>query len=122
MFQEQIFNADGVKINFVQASDSGKPLVLLHGTASEWKSYLPIIPVFAQKFKVFALDLRGHGGSSWVSKKYRLFDYAEDIKCFLKKHIGRPCILYGHSLGAQIAIAVAAITPVKALVLCEPPF
>ena len=122
MFQEQKFNADGVQINFVQASTSGQPLVLLHGTASEWQSFSPLISVFAENFKVFALDLRGHGRSSWVSEKYRLFDYAEDIKCFLEKYIGQPCILYGHSLGAQIAIAVASITPVKALILCDPPF
>jgi pimeloyl-ACP methyl ester carboxylesterase len=124
MFQEQKFNADGVEINFIQASATGQPLVLLHGTASEWQSFSPLIPVFAEKFKVFALDLRGHGGSSWVSEKYRLFDYAEDINCFLEKHIGQPGILYGHSLGAQIAIAVTSLAPayVKALVLGDIPF
>lgn len=124
MFQEQIFNADEVQINFVQASNSGQPIVLLHGTASEWQSFLPLIPVFAQNFKVFALDLRGHGRSSWVAEKYRLFDYAGDIKCFLEKHIGQPCILYGHSLGAQIAVAVTSLTPtyVGALVLGDIPF
>ena len=124
MFQEQKFNADGVEINFIQASATGQPLVLLHGTASEWQSFSPLIPVFAEKFKVFVLDLRGHGRSSWVSEKYRLFDYAQDIKCFIEKHIGQPCILYGHSLGAQIAIAVTSLAPtyVKALVLGEIPF
>ena len=85
MYQEQTFNANEIQINFVQASDSGQPVVLLHGTASEWQSFLPLIPVFAHNFKVFALDLRGHGGASWVSEKYRLLDYAEDIKCFLEK-------------------------------------
>lgn len=124
MFQEQTFNADKAQINFIQASDSGQPLVLIHGTASEWQSFLPLIPTFAQNFKVFALDLRGHGGSSWVSEKYRLLDYAEDIKCFLEKHIGQPSILYGHSLGAQIALAVASIEPVyvSALILGDIPF
>ena len=124
MFQEQKFNANGVEINFIQASTSGQPLVLLHGTASEWQSFSPLISVFAEKFKVFVLDLRGHGGSSWGSEKNRLFDYAEDIKYFLEKHIGQPCILYGHSLGAQIAIAVASLAPtyVKALVLGDIPF
>jgi pimeloyl-ACP methyl ester carboxylesterase len=124
MFQEQKFNAYGVEINFIQASDTGQPLVLLHGTASEWQSFSPLIPLLAEKFKVFALDLRGHGRSSWVSDKYRLFDYAEDIKCFLEKQIGQPCILYGHSLGAQIAIAVSSLAPnfVKALVLGDIPF
>jgi pimeloyl-ACP methyl ester carboxylesterase len=124
MFQEQAFNANGVQINFVQASDWGPPVVLLHGTAAEWQSFLPLIPMLARNFKVFALDLRGHGKSSWVSDKYRLFDYAEDIKCFLEKHVGEPSILYGHSLGAQIALAVISLAPayVRALVLGDIPF
>ena len=124
MFQEQIFNANGVQINFVQASASGQPIVLLHGTASEWQSFLPLIPILARNFKVYALDLRGHGKSSWVSEKYRLFDYAEDVQCFLEQHIGQPSIIYGHSLGAQIAIAVTSKIPtyIRALVLGDIPF
>jgi pimeloyl-ACP methyl ester carboxylesterase len=124
VYQEQTFNANGVRINFVQASDQGQPLLLLHGTASEWQSFLPLIPVFAQDCKVFALDLRGHGGSVWVSGKYRLFDYAADIQCFLEQYVGQPCILYGHSLGAQVAIAVTSLAPtyVRALVLGDIPF
>ena len=124
MFREQKFKANGVQINFVQASDSGQPIVLLHGVASEWRSFLPLIPVLAHDFQVYVLDLRGHGKSSWVPGKYRLFDYAEDIKCFLEKHIAQPAILFGHSLGAQVAIAVAAQAPtcVRALILSDPPF
>jgi len=57
MFQEQIFNANGVQINFVQASTSGQPIVLLHGIASEWQSFLPLIPILARNFKAYALDL-----------------------------------------------------------------
>lgn len=122
--QEQKFIYDGIGINFIQASAAGHPLIFLHGTASEWQSFSPLIPEFAEQFKVFALDLRGHGGSSWVTEQYRLFDYAEDIKCFLEKQIGEPGILYGHSLGAQVAIAVTSLVPtyVKALVLGDIPY
>lgn len=124
MFPEQSFNANGVRINFVQASTAGQSIVLIHGTASEWQSFLPLIPVLARNFRVYALDLRGHGKSSWVSEKYRLFDYAEDVKCFLEQRVRQPSILFGHSLGAQIAIAVTTLTPdfVSALVLSDPPF
>lgn len=124
MFQEQLFDANGVQINFSQASASGQPIVLLHGTASEWQSFLPVIPVLARDFQVYAIDLRGHGKSSWVPEGYCLLDYAKDIQCFLHQHIAQPAILYGHSLGAQIAIAVAAQAPahVRALVLGDPPF
>lgn len=124
MYQEQIFDANGVQINFVQASSLGQPIVLLHGTASEWQSFLPLIPILARNFRVYALDLRGHGKSSWVSEQYRLFDYAKDIQCFLVQHVGQPSILYGHSLGAQIAIAVTTQVPtfVRAVVLGDIPF
>ncbi|MBK6646082.1 MAG: alpha/beta fold hydrolase [Anaerolineales bacterium] len=86
--------------------------------------FLAINPRICREIQSICPDLRGHGGSSWVSEKYRLFDYARDIKCFLEKHIGQPCILYGHSLGAQIAIAVSSLAPtyVKALVLGDIPF
>lgn len=123
-FPEKIFDANGVKINVAQASDAGQPVVLLHGTASEWQSFLPVISVLAHSFKVYALDLRGHGGSCWVSNQYRLSDYAQDIQCFLEQVPGQPAILYGHSLGAQIALTVAAQAPgcVRALVLGDIPF
>ena len=123
-YQEKNFDANGVKINFIQASVSGTPLVLLHGTASEWGSFLPLIPAFARNFQVYAIDLRGHGKSSWVPEKYYLSDYAEDIQCFLDGHVAQPAILYGHSLGAQIALAVAYQSPasVRALVLGDIPF
>ena len=124
MFQEQIFNADGVQINFVQASNSGQPIVLLHGAASEWQSFLPLIPIFAREFRVYAIDLRGHGKSSRVPEGYRVLDYAKDIQCFLEQHITEPSILYGHSLGALTAIAVAAQSPtwIRAIMLGDPPF
>ncbi|MGE5252239.1 MAG: alpha/beta fold hydrolase [Bacteroidota bacterium] len=123
-YQEQVFDANGVRINYIQASAAGRPLVLLHGAGSEWQSFLPLIPVFENNFQVFALDLRGHGRSSWVRGKYRLLDYAEDVQCFLDRHVGQPSILYGHSLGAQISIAAAAESPrlACALILGDPAF
>jgi pimeloyl-ACP methyl ester carboxylesterase len=124
MFQELLFDAGGVLINIVQASVSGHPIILLHGAASEWQSFLPLFPVLTRDYQVWAVDLRGHGKSIWVDDGYRLIDYAEDIQHFLDEHIVEPAVLYGHSLGAQIAIAVAAQSPtrVRALILGDPPF
>lgn len=124
MFPEHLFDASGIQINFAESSSPGQPLVLLHGAAAEWQSFLPLIPNFAQEFQVYAIDLRGHGKSSWVAEGYRVLDYAEDIQCFLQEYIAEPAILYGHSLGALTAIAVAAQLPafVRALILGDPPF
>jgi pimeloyl-ACP methyl ester carboxylesterase len=123
MPQEQVFNANGVQINFVQASSAGHPLVLFHGIASQWQSFLPLLPELTKEYRVYALDLRGHGGSSWVNDEYRLLDYVQDIHCFLDSQVKQPAIVYGHSFGALIAIAVAAQAPTDILgvILGEPP-
>jgi len=123
MFREHFSNANGVQINFAQVPSSGCPVVLLHGVTSEWQSFLPLVPELARINYVYALDLRGHGRSSRVANGYRLMDYAQDTYHFLHRQVAQPAIVYGHSLGGLIAIAVAAQSPMNVigLILGEPP-
>ena len=123
MPQEQLFDANGVQINFVQTSSAVHPIVLLHGIASQWQSFLPLFPELIKEYQVYALDLRGHGGPSWVNDEDRLLDYVRDIRDFLDTQVRQPIILYGHSFGALIAIATAAqaSTNILGLILGEPP-
>jgi pimeloyl-ACP methyl ester carboxylesterase len=124
MLKEQQFESNGVRINFAQTIDTGHPLVLLHGIASEWQSFLPLIPDLTSAFQVFALDLRGHGKSGRAAGAYRLLDYSQDVQHFLETMLEEPAVVYGHSLGAMVAIAAAAQSPqrVRALILGDPPF
>lgn len=124
MYPEQTITLNAeFTVNYMHAQTSGPPLVLLHGTASEWQSFLPLIPMLARGFQVYAMDLRGHGKSTWATS-YRVQDYARDIECFLSNQILAPAVLYGHSLGALISIFLAARSPslVRALILGDPPF
>ncbi len=54
---------------------------------------------------------------------YRVTDYADDVIALLRRQVGEPAVLVGHSLGAIVAIAVAAEAPevVRAIVLEDPP-
>ena len=54
---------------------------------------------------------------------YRVIDYSADLVTLLRAVVGGPAVLVGHSLGAVVAMAVAAEAPdlVRALVLEEPP-
>lgn len=124
MLQEQFFNANGVPINFAKSVDKRQPLVLLHGIASQWQSFMPLIPELTEDFQIFAPDLRGHGKSGRSGMDYRILDYGMDMRLFLEQVIAEPAVLYGHSLGAMIALAVAAQAPerVRGLILGDPPF
>jgi len=123
MLKEQIFNADGVTINFVEGPPSGPPLVLLHGGGDRWQGLLPIIPSLVMRWHVYALDLRGHGKSGRVPGQYRPEHYVADIIAFLESQLTERVILFGHSLGGWIALMVAAeqTEKVRALILGDPP-
>jgi pimeloyl-ACP methyl ester carboxylesterase len=69
------------------------------------------------RFRVHALDLRGHGDSSWSPQRaYRLADYAADLAVALEVLVAetperRQPILVGHSLGAFVALRFATEHP-----------
>ncbi len=99
------------------------PLLLLHGIGSRGVSWWPVIDALALHFHLFAVDLRGHGGSSKPVRGYRLADYAADLAALVDAlGIERPRLL-GHSLGALVALTWAAANPDRAaaIALEDPP-
>lgn len=99
----------GVRINYARAG-TGRPVVLLHGGSLRWQSLEPLMQALATRHQVYALDLRGHGRSQHVPSHYRLADYATDVTSFLEGRTG-PAAVFGHSLGAQVAIMAASRRP-----------
>lgn len=123
--QERSIEINNHQLNLaVSGPPSGTPLLLLHGVTRCWQDFDPLLPAFTARYHVYGLDFRGHGGSQWSNKNYRVVDYVDDVCQVVAREIGRPTILFGHSLGAMVATAVAARSPklVRALVLEDPPF
>lgn len=117
------FNTTGVTLSYVEGPPNGDPVILIHGVGSRWQPFLPVLHGLSEHFHVFAIDLRGHGRSGHVPGKYRLGDYTGDIHSFITETVRGPAVIYGHSLGALIAIHLAAQHPqrVRKLILGEPP-
>jgi pimeloyl-ACP methyl ester carboxylesterase len=81
-----------------------------------------LLPELSRLAHVYALDLRGHGGSSHAAS-YRACDYAADVAAFIRTLIGAPAVVVGHSLGGLVAAALAADAPtlVRGVLLEDPP-
>jgi pimeloyl-ACP methyl ester carboxylesterase len=122
MMEEHTFDTGTVAINYAEGPSSGLPLVLLHGGGASWHSLLKVIPDFIHTWHICALDFRGHGRSGRVPGAYRWVDYVQDTIAFLRHHFSEPVILWGQSLGAIVAVGVAAqaADTVRALVLEDP--
>jgi pimeloyl-ACP methyl ester carboxylesterase len=106
--EEKTFNAGQVKLNYAEGEDNGPPLVLLHGLGRRWQVFLPLIPSLSLRWQVYALDLRGHGKSDHIPRGYRGTQYSEDVIRFLREKVGKPAVLFGHSLGGMAAMWIAA--------------
>ena len=120
---EKTFEGADVPLNYAEGPVGGPPLLLLHGIADRWQTWLHLMQVLVLRWHVFALDHRGHGGSGWVGDGYGAGAYASDAAAFLEANAGAPAAVIGHSLGARTAALLAADRPelVRALVLEDPP-
>ena len=111
MLAERTFGAGEVELNHVEGPDVGPPLLLLHGAADRWQSFLSILPSLVMRWHVYAPDLRGHGLSGRVAGCYAISDYVGDILSFLSGCVRQPAAIYGHSLGGMAGIQLAAENP-----------
>jgi pimeloyl-ACP methyl ester carboxylesterase len=120
---EKSLDTGQLTLNYVEGPASGPPLLLLHALTGWWQNFQPLIPHLTPTWQIYACDLRGHGKSGRFANHYRLTDYVQDMGTFLRKQIISPTILLGHSLGALVALGLAAdpALHVRALVLLDPP-
>ena len=124
MVRERRFHTGTVELNYADGPANGPPFVILHGGSGSWGYAADLIDLLADRWHVYAPDFRGHGLSGRVPGRYRLRDYAEDTAAFLSRLVRAPAVVYGHSLGGEVAVMVAAHHPglVRAVVVGDVPF
>jgi long-chain acyl-CoA synthetase len=95
-------------------------LVLLHGfggRATQWRYQ---IEAFAERNRVLALDLRGHGRSSRPLTGFDMATMVQEVLTVLDaRAVNQPFALVGHSFGGAIATELAVQCPerVRKLIL-----
>lgn len=124
VFQTASITLGNRRLNVVVGPDNGPPLLLLHGVTRGWNDWSNLLSDLAPRWRIVALDFRGHGGSSPAPDRYHVVDYVEDALAALRQVIREPAVVMGHSLGAMVALAAAAEAPdrVRAIVAEDPPF
>lgn len=109
----------------VSGRPDAPPMVLLHALGDRGSSWAPVTARFAASFRVFTLDLRGHGDSDWPAA-YSFQLMCEDVLGGLDELGLRKVTLVGHSMGGVVAYLLAMQCPdrVERLVVedAPPPF
>ncbi len=102
----------GHDIAYVQRGE-GPPMLLVHSIhacawSMEWRD---VVPVLAQHYTTYSIDLLGFGASAHPELHYTATLYIELLTDFLRDVIGQPAVLVGSSLGGTYLIAIAAAHP-----------
>jgi pimeloyl-ACP methyl ester carboxylesterase len=86
---------------------SGPVLLMIHGIAGSSSTWVPVMPLLAEKYTVIAPDLLGHGESAKPRGDYSLGAYASGIRDLLGVLGHERATVVGHSLGGGIAMQFA---------------
>src|SRR5258706_4434520 len=85
-------------------------MLLLHGLGDDEGDWHTVLSTLADRYRVYALDLRGHGRSSHPGQ-YSFELMRDDVIGFLDAIGVERCVVIGHSMGGTVAILVAQAAP-----------
>lgn len=107
---------NGIKIHYLDwgngDADTRQPLVLLHGIGKLARCFDPIARRFCERYRVIAIDMRGHGDSGWHPQaEYLVEDYVKDIEALIAQLGLRNVIVWGQSTGGRVAQILAGTHP-----------
>lgn len=105
--------------NTYRTTDSSPPdapvVLLVHGIAGNAAQWDAIIPALAERYRVLAPDLLGHGQSAKPRTDYSLGAYAVGLRDLLLALELEHATVVGHSLGGGVAMQFAYAYPT----MCE---
>lgn len=87
--------------------ENSEAVILLHGNGESGRSFKNLIPLISDKYKVIAIDSRGHGKSEFGSGQLSLGTMAVDVVNIIEALRLDKVNIVGFSDGANIAMLVS---------------
>jgi pimeloyl-ACP methyl ester carboxylesterase len=102
--------SNGVRLCLHEWGDpEGVPVVLTHGMFDHSRGFDLLAPRLAERFRVVAVDARGHGDSEWCDAYLWDMDVLDIVN--VVRWIGRRAHLVGHSKGGGQMMNAACMAP-----------
>ncbi len=112
---DNAISADEVSIAYEVRGEGDPALVFVHGWCCDRSYWNEQLPHFAQKYKVVAIDLAGHGESGLDRKEWTMRAFGEDIVAVVDKLNLEHVVLIGHSMGGPVILEAARRMPKRVI-------
>jgi pimeloyl-ACP methyl ester carboxylesterase len=113
---------DGITMAFGFWPGTGAPVVGLHGITASYVNFVGVAEELAGRRPLLAFDLRGRGDTDKPEAgPFGMAQHGDDVAAAMRGFGLGPSVVVGHSMGAYVAVALAAAHPdlVSALVLVD---
>jgi len=108
---DNAISEDGVFIAYEVRGEGEPALIFVHGWCCDRSYWDAQLPYFAQKHKVVAIDLAGHGESGLDRKEWTMGAFGEDVVAVVNKLNLDQVVLVGHSMGGFVILEAARRIP-----------
>ena len=103
--------AGAIRTRVLEAGSSGEPVIFIHGTAGHLEAYQRNILAHAERYRVLALDMIGHGFTDKPDHPYEIKHYVRHLKDVIDAYGFERVHLSGESLGGWIVAQFAIEHP-----------
>jgi lipase len=113
---------DGITMAWAHWPGAGPTIVGLHGVTASYANFVGVADRLRARRPLLALDLRGRGDTDKPeSGPFGMAQHAHDVAAAMRAWGLEDAVVVGHSMGAFVAVALAAEHPelVRGLVLID---
>ena len=118
----KLIKVRGIELAYEVFGSGPQDIIFIHGATYRYALYKGLLDELALRFRIIALDCRGHGGSAKVVDKVTVDQLSDDILAVTSALNLRQAIYVGHSMGGLLGLVCAIKEPqrFKALVVITP--
>jgi len=110
-FRVTYHQAGPIRTRTLEAGRGSETIVFLHGTGGHLETYMRNILAHAERYRVYAIDMIGHGYSTKPDHDIELAHYVRHVRDFLDAVDCGRAHISGESLGGWVAVKFALAHP-----------
>lgn len=101
--QSKFAKVDGARVHYVNYGKGNDAVVLIHGWTMNADNWRDQIPAVAERYRVIAIDLPGHGQSDKPKLTYSMDYFARAVEAVMRDAKVKRAVFVGHSMGTPVA-------------------
>ncbi len=115
--QSHYATLDGSRVHYKSLGKGDRALIFVHGWTCNMDFWRSQVPAFADKTRVIAIDLPGHGQSDKPKVDYTMDLFARAVDAVMRDAKVEKAVLVGHSMGTPVIRQFYRKYPQKTLAL-----